>query len=61
MQEKQVERGLTQDRIHRLKNDVPTRWRSRLGAMSTYITELDNISAVVSELSISRDDVPSIS
>lgn len=58
--EKQRKAGVTDDRLHRLKHDVATRWHSRLGAMVTYLTELDHISAVTEELSIDADAVPSL-
>lgn len=51
-------RGVTQDRLHRLKRDIPTRWHSRLGTMLTYITEVNNIAAICNELDLSSDDVP---
>ena len=35
LKEKQMESGVKNDRIHRLKHDIPTRWNSRLGAMYT--------------------------
>lgn len=56
--EVQMQRGVTQDRLNRLKRDIPIRWHSRLGSMLTYITELDNIASIFSELEISSANVP---
>lgn len=58
LKQKQIDSGVTNDRLHRLKHDIPTRWHSRLGAMLTYITEYDNILKVVTELNISESEVP---
>lgn len=58
LREVQLGIGVTQDRLQKLKHDIPTRWHSRLGAMLTYITELEKISSVVSMLNISSKDVP---
>lgn len=60
LKEKQMDSGVTPDRIRRLKHDIPTRWHSRLGAMLNYITEFDNICKVAEELDISSDDLPSM-
>lgn len=55
---KKISQGATQDRLHVLNHDIPTRWHSLLSSMLTYITEIDNISSVVSELDISHYYVP---
>lgn len=56
--EKEAGIGITQDRLRRLKHDIPTRWHSRLGAMLNYLTQIHSISAVKEELKISDSDVP---
>eukprot|EP00178_Gracilaria_changii_P018359 TRINITY_DN5240_c0_g1_i1.p1 TRINITY_DN5240_c0_g1~~TRINITY_DN5240_c0_g1_i1.p1 ORF type:complete len:324 (-),score=45.96 TRINITY_DN5240_c0_g1_i1:1162-2133(-) len=57
---KQLEEGNTQDRIQRLKHDIPTRWHSRLAAMSVYLCRINTINAVVQQLNISSEDIPSL-
>lgn len=60
LHEKLSKTGVTEDRIHRLKREIPTRWHSRLGAMLTYITEVENIAKVAAEMSIDSSDWPTI-
>lgn len=47
LKEKQLDAGVTQNRLQRLKRDVRTRWHSRLGAVNNYLSQIANISAVV--------------
>lgn len=58
LMEKEASTGITQDRLRRLKHDIPTRWHSRLGAMLNYLTQIHSISAVKEELEIPDSDVP---
>lgn len=55
---KQLSSGVTQDFLHVLKHDIPTRWHSLLIAMLKHIMEIEHISADVNELGISHDGVP---
>lgn len=59
--QKQGEEGITKDRVHRLKHDIPTRWHSRLAAMSVYLCRIHNISEVAEELEISSEHLPTLS
>lgn len=52
---KQPKNGVTQDRIHRSHQDVPTRWRSKLGSMLSYTTFTDHIDSAFNGLDIDRD------
>ena len=58
---KQLEDGVTPDRLQRLKYDIPTRWHSRLAVMSAYLSRLENSTAVNEELSIDPSQLPSLS
>lgn len=58
--EKQRAAGVTNDRLHRLKHNIPTRWHSRLGAMLTYLTDFDHVSAVKEEMEIDDDALPTL-
>lgn len=60
-QQKPMKSGVTQDHLHRLRNDIPTRWKSHLSAILIYITELDNITEVGEELKINADELSPIS
>ena len=53
--------GVTNGRIHRIKHDIPTRWHSRLGALYTYKTKIDNTCKVAEELNLASDDLFSMS
>ena len=61
MAQKQVEEGVTRDRLQRLIQDIPTRWHSRLAAMSIYLCRLQNNSAVAQEVKIDSDDLSTLS
>ena len=61
LKQKQVDSGVTNDRIKRLKHDISTRWHSRLVAMLNYIAEYENICEVAEEQGISQEDVPPLS
>ena len=56
--ELQLSEGVTRDRIERLKHDIQTRWHSRLSAMSSHMSRLNNIAAVANEFDVSSDDLP---
>lgn len=51
----------TNDRLHLLKNDIATRWNSRLGAMLSYLTDFDQVSAVKEQMNIDDESLPSLS
>ena len=48
----------THDRVERLKQDIQTRWHSRLSAILSHMSRLRNISAIATELNISSSDLP---
>ena len=54
---KQQSAGVTQDRLQYLKHDIPTRWHSRLAAMSRHLARSEEISAVASELNIRQSQL----
>lgn len=53
----QLESGLSNDRLVKLKHDVPTRCHSQLSAVVTYMTHADLIQKVVSELNVLEYDL----
>lgn len=57
----QLDHGITDDRIQKLKHNIPTRWHSRLGAMTTYLTRLNDIDHVKKTLDITDMELPSLS
>lgn len=57
LQEKQLDAGVTQDRLQRSKRDVPTRWHSRLGPMTNVLLQIANISVIVGDHSIPFPDL----
>lgn len=61
IRQKQLENGVTRDRVKKLKHDVPTSWNSSLGDILSYITNEKKISCVVSELDIDPEQVPALS
>lgn len=47
--QKQKNAGVSNDRFHILRHDIPNRCLSRIGAMLTYLTDNDHIAAVAEE------------
>lgn len=58
--QKQKRSGVTNDRFHYLRHDIPTRWHSRLGAMVIYLTDIDHIEAVREEMKIESTSLPTL-
>lgn len=59
--EEQFGNGLTQDRIQRLKHDIPTRWHSRLAAMLVYLTQSKAVASIAQKLDIPPSVLPPFS
>ena len=55
--ELQKEKNVPNDRIQKLKHDIPTRWHSRLSAMLVYLCRSDTLSKVAQKLGISETDL----
>lgn len=58
--EEKVSRGVTEDRIHGLKNDILTCWNYRLCAMLKHISKYNNVDKVIKKLAIVEGTVPSM-
>lgn len=56
---KQSKEGISGNRVQRLKNDITIHWYSRSAAVPLYLSRIDIINAIVQDLSISSEDVPS--
>ena len=58
---KKLECAVADDRVQRLKYDIPTRWHSRLCAMLMYLTPSHAIEKVTEELHIEQEQLLQLS
>ena len=61
LREKQLQKGVTPDRVQTLKHDISTRWHSRLRALSTFLSLYDDIRSFAEELKVPSSRLPKLS